>query len=78
MDKLFRSNGTGVPAPGGGMPGEAGRAGTGDFGGRAQLSEAEQRLQEMVRRIEAGRQQRAKESAIWREDPRRLEQRKDW
>jgi hypothetical protein len=41
-------------------------------------TEAARRLQEAVRRIEADRARRAKAAAIWRDDPRQIELRKDW
>lgn len=44
----------------------------------AQLSQATKQLQSAVQRIESGRSQRAKEASMWRDDPRRLQQFKDW
>ena len=43
-----------------------------------QLSQAAKQLQSAVQRIESGRSRRAKDASQWRDDPRRLQQFKDW
>jgi hypothetical protein len=43
-----------------------------------QASQATKQLQAAVQRIETGRNQRAKAANAWRDDPRRLQQFKDW